>query len=459
MRNHKRCPIVVMIACLGVTATCLGQSEPDAAELVRAVREGESWIHEVDSFYLRVESTWVRTPRGIAIEAAEIERRGAIPDPNFFPDLRPVTRETLEFAIDGEQRLRLLRDMAGVSYDIRIWDGNMAVDHSNAIYCGQEHFAIDPTPKRMFANMFYVMCWPRAQVQSCWWCPVSSEEIMERSGRPEDFVLSGRGDYHGTDCYILDWERSKVVSYRWYVGVADRRMYGYVWLMNKQPQFEHQSRDYKEVAPGCWFPMTQSYDGYDDDGEGKHYLKFRRDFKIVKVAVNEKLPDELFVVRFKPDVTVLDRRSGQTIQTMYTPELTGKPLPAWEGVDIDLTGYATEGKALLVCLFDMQQRPSRNWALQLNEEVRELDEKGVMVVGIQASRTEAEPLNEWIRENELSFPVGTVAGDERQVRFDWGAKFLPWLILTDREHVVRAEGFALSELDRRIEAMAGEESR
>ena len=32
----------------------------------------------------------------------------------------------------------------------------------------------------------------------------------------------------------------------------------------------------------------------------------------------------------------------------------------------------------------------------------------------------------------------------------WGAHALPWLILTDKKHIVQAEGFGISELDEKI---------
>lgn len=35
----------------------------------------------------------------------------------------------------------------------------------------------------------------------------------------------------------------------------------------------------------------------------------------------------------------------------------------------------------------------------------------------------------------------------------WGVESLPWLILTDRSHLVRAEGFDLSELQNKMEAV------
>ena len=37
-----------------------------------------------------------------------------------------------------------------------------------------------------------------------------------------------------------------------------------------------------------------------------------------------------------------------------------------------------------------------------------------------------------------------------KTRFTWGVKALPWLILTDKQHTVRAEGFNINELDDKI---------
>ena len=48
---------------------------------------------------------------------------------------------------------------------------------------------------------------------------------------------------------------------------------------------------------------------------------------------------------------------------------------------------------------------------------------------------------------QFPFPAGMVAGDDEKTRFAWGVKSLPWLILTDREHIVSSDGFTLAELD------------
>jgi hypothetical protein len=51
---------------------------------------------------------------------------------------------------------------------------------------------------------------------------------------------------------------------------------------------------------------------------------------------------------------------------------------------------------------------------------------------------------------DLSFPVGMVSSDEESIRFTWGLKSLPWLILTNKKHNVQAEGFNLDELDEKM---------
>jgi hypothetical protein len=56
-------------------------------------------------------------------------------------------------------------------------------------------------------------------------------------------------------------------------------------------------------------------------------------------------------------------------------------------------------------------------------------------------------LNEWAKENNISFPIGMIHANEEQTRNNWGVQSLPWLILTDKQHIVIAEGFSISELE------------
>ena len=47
--------------------------------------------------------------------------------------------------------------------------------------------------------------------------------------------------------------------------------------------------------------------------------------------------------------------------------LTGQPLPGFEGIDIPFNAERATGKAILVCFWDMNQRPSRNMITELAE--------------------------------------------------------------------------------------------
>jgi ankyrin repeat protein len=106
---------------------------------------------------------------------------------------------------------------------------------------------------------------------------------------------------------------------------------------------------------------------------------------------------------------------------------------------------------ILICFWDMEQRPSRYCMRELTKRAEELKGKGVIVVAVQSSVVNENALNEWVEENNTPFRVGMIHQDVERVRFTWGVKALPRLILTDRKHIVRAEGFDLGGLDKKIE--------
>jgi hypothetical protein len=75
-----------------------------------------------------------------------------------------------------------------------------------------------------------------------------------------------------------------------------------------------------------------------------------------------------------------------------------------------------------------------------------------MVVAVQASEIDRNKLDSWAKQNDIPFTLGMVQGDQEKALFEWGVRSLPWLILTDSQHMVSAEGFRLSELDEKIKA-------
>jgi hypothetical protein len=130
--------------------------------------------------------------------------------------------------------------------------------------------------------------------------------------------------------------------------------------------------------------------------------------------------------------------------------MVGKPLPDIKDIGIAISTADTNDKAFLVCFFDMNQRPSRNCLLQLGRKAKELTAKDIIVVAIQTSKVDDNVLKEWAENNNIPFPVGMIKGDEEKIRFSWGVRSLPWLILTDKKHIVTAEGLSLAELDEKL---------
>jgi hypothetical protein len=110
-------------------------------------------------------------------------------------------------------------------------------------------------------------------------------------------------------------------------------------------------------------------------------------------------------------------------------------------------------KPILLCLFDSGQRPSRRLLRQLAEQHDTLRQKGITVLGLQTAVGEAESFKQWKESNPVPFPVGRVA--ERSEKTKWAAEVesLPWLILTDAQGRVAAEGFPLEELEARLKAL------
>jgi hypothetical protein len=151
-----------------------------------------------------------------------------------------------------------------------------------------------------------------------------------------------------------------------------------------------------------------------------------------------------------------DADSTQEVELVLQPALSeilplvGKPLPELAPIEIDFASEKAKDMRMLLCFFDMSQRPSRRCILQLSTRAQEFEAKDVVVAAIQASKVDQDTLNEWLKKYDIRVPVGMIQGDEKEIRFSWGVKSLPWLILTDRNHTVLAEGFGHSELYQKI---------
>jgi hypothetical protein len=147
---------------------------------------------------------------------------------------------------------------------------------------------------------------------------------------------------------------------------------------------------------------------------------------------------------------------GQTrVHERYT-SLVGKPMPALSDLRVDLGEAKLDKKPVLLCFWDMEQRPSRRVVTQLAKQAQTLSDEGVTVVLVQVAEIEQPALKQWIIKHEIPFKSTSLKADFEEKKLEWDVKSLPWLILADEKHIVRAEGFAFSELHSKLRQTKGD---
>ena len=489
MWSNKKLIIIIIFICaiaFSFWAVEALADEPDAAELISTVRESENWIHDIQSLYLRFESKWTRFPGEHLMVGAEMKEQ--CPDgcgtTGESPQLQPATEGILEYAMD-EGRVRFLNQESGQGHQLIVWDGKQLISHEKYTVVNQEKYTLSWTPQDSFNDLIaFQTSWPRSQPHSFWWDRKDIDECLIYYGRPEEFKVTGCCDYRGIDCYVLEFYPKDLLGivvgqphqcdagieyrlkygyigeargladqfYRWYIGANDHRLYGILWMVSGKPHVEHWMLDYKKVANGCRLPMTQGYELYARDADGKAYVEARRDLKVIEVRLNEKLPDDLFKIELKEGVEITDSRSGRAVTYIYEPEpptMTGKTLPDLRNIKCESGSSSNPEGMTLLCFWDMNQRPSRHCLQQLSKNAQQLKDKNIAVVAVH-TKVDKNTLNKWIAENNIPFSIGLIEGDEENLRYNWGVKSLPWMILTDENRVVAAEGFAISDLDTKI---------
>ena len=124
-------------------------------------------------------------------------------------------------------------------------------------------------------------------------------------------------------------------------------------------------------------------------------------------------------------------------------------------MSVDTAARDLAGRPLLVAFFDLRQRPSRHYLKKLAAKADALQAKGLTLVIVQAAPIEAEQLHALAAKLELPFALSVIAADPEKTRAAWGVKGLPGFILTDADHIVRAEDFGLNELDAKLAEIAG----
>jgi len=136
--------------------------------------------------------------------------------------------------------------------------------------------------------------------------------------------------------------------------------------------------------------------------------------------------------------------------------LAGKDLPELEKLGLKPDPKDLVGKQVLVCFWDMDERPSRRCVRMLGSRSEDLRSKDVLVYGVHARPADNQALAKWLQRFDIAFENSMLQKDAETTRASWGVQALPWLILTDTKHVVRKEGFELTELDSLLEELRTE---
>lgn len=156
--------------------------------------------------------------------------------------------------------------------------------------------------------------------------------------------------------------------------------------------------------------------------------------------------------------------SGDTnvILQLQSPDMArnrggGARRPTLNGKTLDLSSVGlpantvSPGKLTLVCLVDVDQRPSRRLLRSLAEEQELQTYPDLTYVAVHAKLSSPEPVESWKRENPGSFPIGRVAEKNEQTKWAHAVDTLPWLILIDSKGRVAAEGFEFEQLEVKLE--------
>ncbi len=126
--------------------------------------------------------------------------------------------------------------------------------------------------------------------------------------------------------------------------------------------------------------------------------------------------------------------------------LIGNPIPSLDSLGLNRQSAGLEDRRVLVCFFDVDKTESCSVVQELARRAASLKARGVSVLAVQAEKTDPNLFNAWLKHSAIPFRIGAMNG----VKPAWSVHTLPWLILTDKNHIVTAEGFSIDELDSKL---------
>ena len=283
-------------------------------------------------------------------------------------------------------------------------------------------------------------------------------------------------------CYVIDgvYEKDKYTiwidpqhGYNIAKAVVERKKSNVQGLQSFRSEIKNVR--FKKVD-GRWIPVEANFETRFDYHNG-HYCTSSYHIKVTEMvfdpdhnALRSFVPDDikngakvLFYIGsphrpyypqyiWSREAKFVADRKGHLM--MYEPDKgilpVIKTLPKFDIFDLKLNPVQTKDKMILLCFFDIN-RASQQDAFNLAERASNLAEKDVLVILVEASGSEKKRVDAWVKRHSIKVPVGKLFEELlEEIRQAWGIETLPRLVLTDRSHVVTAEGFALEELEAKI---------
>jgi len=128
-----------------------------------------------------------------------------------------------------------------------------------------------------------------------------------------------------------------------------------------------------------------------------------------------------------------------------------KAVPDLRQLWLKIPADQTRGKKILLCFCDLTQPASQKYVLEFNRLSASLAENDVLIAALHCSKANPDVSDAWVRANNIRLAIGKLRDVVvPELLRAWRAEKLPWLVLSDTEHTITAEGFDLSELDEKL---------